>query len=155
MKQVENAHLALIQTKNQTYLYAVNQDQGKDEAIATITINGQTRVDFNIDTGAQGNLIPKHYLDMLSPNSVLETTRHKLTSYYGSQIPSLGTYHHSLETILSKLLQNAPARMQRLMIQIQPYDLSVPYSPSPDIPVAEALSCLHLPDINEELHPDI
>ncbi|KAK2715901.1 hypothetical protein QYM36_010465 [Artemia franciscana] len=55
MKQVENAHLALIQTKNQTYLYAVNQDQGKDEAIATITINGQTRVDFNIDTGAQGN----------------------------------------------------------------------------------------------------
>ena len=62
------------------------------QSTRTITINGQIKVDFNVDTGAPANLIPKHYLEMQSPKAVLQTTRHRLTSYCGSQIPSLGTY---------------------------------------------------------------
>ena len=65
------------------------------------------------------------------------------------------TDHHPLETILLKPLHDAPTRIQRLMVQIQPYDLLVCYSPNPDIPVAHAFSCLHLPKIDKELHADI
>ncbi|KAK2721183.1 hypothetical protein QYM36_003453 [Artemia franciscana] len=65
------------------------------------------------------------------------------------------TDHHTLEAILLKPLLNAPARMQRLMIQFQPYDLSVHYTPGSEISVAVALSHLHLPSTDEELHTDI
>ncbi|KAK2727056.1 hypothetical protein QYM36_007791 [Artemia franciscana] len=71
------------------YMYAVNQNDSKDEAYASI--NEQMKIDIKVDTGAQANLIPQHYLEMLSPKPTLQTTNHRLTSYCGSQIPSLGT----------------------------------------------------------------
>ncbi|KAK2707120.1 hypothetical protein QYM36_014967 [Artemia franciscana] len=38
---------------------------------------------------------------------------------------------------------------------IQPYDLTFKYRAGTEIPVADALSRLHLPDIDEELHKEI
>ncbi|KAK2721380.1 hypothetical protein QYM36_003607, partial [Artemia franciscana] len=65
------------------------------------------------------------------------------------------TDHCPLETILSRPLHTAPARLQRMMIQIQPYDIEVHYSPGSDIPVPDALSRLHLPDIDTKMQNDI
>ena len=41
------------------------------------------------------------------------------------------------------------------MIQIQPYDLEVRYSPGAEIPIPDALSRLHLPDMDTQLQNDI
>ncbi|KAK2707393.1 hypothetical protein QYM36_015178 [Artemia franciscana] len=41
------------------------------------------------------------------------------------------------------------------MIQIQPYDIEVHYSPGSDIPVPDALSRLHLPDVDTKMQNDI
>ncbi|KAK2709159.1 hypothetical protein QYM36_012977 [Artemia franciscana] len=65
------------------------------------------------------------------------------------------TDHRPLETILSRPLHTAPARLQRMMIQIQPYDIKVHYSPGSDIPVPDALSRLHLPDVDTKMQNDI
>ncbi|KAK2710413.1 hypothetical protein QYM36_011810 [Artemia franciscana] len=65
------------------------------------------------------------------------------------------TDHRPLETILSRPLHMAPARLQRMMIQIQPYDIEVHYSPGSDIPVPDALSRLHLPDVDTKMQNDI
>ncbi|KAK2716831.1 hypothetical protein QYM36_007097 [Artemia franciscana] len=65
------------------------------------------------------------------------------------------TDHRPLETILSRPLHTAPARLQRMMIQIQPYDIEVHYSPGSDIPVPDALSRLHLPDVDTKMQNDI
>ncbi|KAK2705231.1 hypothetical protein QYM36_017317 [Artemia franciscana] len=63
--------------------------------------------------------------------------------------------HRPLETILSKPLHQAPTRLQRMMIQTQPYDLEVIYSPGSNIPVADALLRLHLPDTDFQMQRDI
>ena len=41
------------------------------------------------------------------------------------------------------------------MMYIQPYDLTFKYRAGTEIPTADALSRLHLPDIDEELHKEI
>ncbi|KAK2718380.1 hypothetical protein QYM36_005628 [Artemia franciscana] len=65
------------------------------------------------------------------------------------------TDHRPLKTILSRPLHTAPARLQRMMIQIQPYDIEVDYSPGSDILVPDALSRLHLPDVDTKMQNDI
>ncbi|KAK2704195.1 hypothetical protein QYM36_017493 [Artemia franciscana] len=65
------------------------------------------------------------------------------------------TDHRPLETILSRPLHTAPARLQRVMIQIQPYDIEVHYSLGSDILVPDALSRLHLPDVDTKMQNDI
>jgi hypothetical protein len=67
---------------------------------------------------------------------------------YGRQV-NVFTDHRPLETILRQPLHKAPARLQRMMLQIQPYDLSFTYQPGAEIPVADALSRLHLSDIDK------
>ncbi|KAK2708236.1 hypothetical protein QYM36_013988 [Artemia franciscana] len=74
------------------YLYAFNRNDSKDEANASLYINERMKIDFKVGTGAQANLIPQHYLQILSPKPTLQTTSHRLTSYCASQIPSLGKY---------------------------------------------------------------
>ena len=49
----------------------------------------------------------------------------------------------------------APAQLQRMMIQIQSYNIKVHYSPGSDIPVPDALSQLHLPDVDTKMQNDI
>ena len=48
---------------------------------------------------------------------------------YGKPSVSVQTDHKPLESILKKPLCNAPPRLQRLMLRLQPYDLVVHYVP--------------------------
>ncbi|KAK2721692.1 hypothetical protein QYM36_003860 [Artemia franciscana] len=70
---------------------------------------------------------------------------------YGRHV-KLTTDHRPLETILRNPRQKAPARAQRMMLRIQPYDLEFSYRPGTEIPVADTLSKLYLPDIDEKLN---
>ncbi|KAK2721931.1 hypothetical protein QYM36_002485 [Artemia franciscana] len=60
------------------------------------------------------------------------------------------TDHKPLEAILSKAINRVPPRSQRMMLAIQPYDLTFHYRPGKEIPVADTLSRLHLPDVDKE-----
>ncbi|KAK2710450.1 hypothetical protein QYM36_011843 [Artemia franciscana] len=73
---------------------------------------------------------------------------------YGRHV-KVNTDHRPLETILRNPLQKAPARAQRMMLQILPYDLEFSYRPGTEIAVPDTLSRLHLPDIDEKLHREI
>ena len=48
--------------------------------------------------------------------------------------------HKPLEDIHLKHLSDAPPRLQRLLLKIQPYDFSIKFIPGKDIPMADALS---------------
>ncbi|KAK2708645.1 hypothetical protein QYM36_014295 [Artemia franciscana] len=80
--------------------------------------------------------------------------RHYHHYLYGRKVQVI-TDHRPLESILIKSFHTAPPRIQRLMIYIEPYDLTFKYRAGTEIPVADALSRLHLPDIDEELHKEI
>ena len=49
-----------------------------------------------------------------------------------------------LEATLRKPLSEAPARLQRIMLRLQKYDLTVRHKPGKEIPVADTLPHLHL-----------
>ncbi|KAK2726721.1 hypothetical protein QYM36_007527, partial [Artemia franciscana] len=91
-------------------LYAAKQDGSKDEAFVPLKINNQTTVSFKIDTGAQANIIPKHYFDLLAPKPLIQPTKQKLTSYCGSTIPTAGT------CLLSCSYNGAPEQKHRFFI---------------------------------------
>ena len=48
--------------------------------------------------------------------------------------------HQPLEKIHLKHLSDAPPRLQRLLLKIQPYDITIKYIPGPKVPVADAPS---------------
>ena len=50
------------------------------------------------------------------------------------------TDHKPLEDIHLKHLSDAPPRLRRLLLKLQPYDIIIKYVPGKDIPVADALS---------------
>ena len=50
------------------------------------------------------------------------------------------SYHKPLGVIHLKYLSNAPARLQRLLLKLQPYDITIKYVPGSKVPVADALS---------------
>jgi len=54
------------------------------------------------------------------------------------------TDHKPLEAILRKPLCAAPACLQRMMLRLQKYDLTVCHKPGKEILVADTLSCLYL-----------
>ncbi|KAK2710846.1 hypothetical protein QYM36_012138 [Artemia franciscana] len=60
------------------------------------------------------------------------------------------TDHKPLEANFSKAINRAPPRLQRMMLAIQPYDLTCHYRPGKEIPVADTLSRLYLPDVDKE-----
>ena len=59
------------------------------------------------------------------------------------------TDHQPLETILIKPFPKASPRIQYLMMYIQLYNLTFKYRAGTVIPVADALSKLHLPNVDE------
>ena len=69
---------------------------------------------------------------------------------YGRNV-AVTTDHKPLEAILSKPLSAAPARLQRMMLRLQKYDLTVHHKPGKEIPVADTLSRLHLNEV-DDLH---
>ncbi|KAK2714162.1 hypothetical protein QYM36_008659 [Artemia franciscana] len=68
---------------------------------------------------------------------------------YGRTI-TITTAHKHLESILVKLISKALPWLQRMMLSIQPYSLKFVYKPGSEIPVADTLSRLHTPNLNNE-----
>ena len=63
--------------------------------------------------------------------------------------------HKPLQAIFSKPLLQAPMRLQRLLLAIQKYDLTVQYKPGKLMFVADTLSRSFLDETKEELVPDL
>lgn len=59
--------------------------------------------------------------------------------------------HKPLESILRKPLTAAPPRLQRMILQLQRYDVTITHKPGKDIPLADALSRKSLPDHDNSL----
>ena len=66
--------------------------------------------------------------------------------------------HKPLEAIQLKNLMSAPPRLQRMLLRLQPYDITIKYRPGKQVLVADALSRLSpeeeipIPDLNVEIH---
>lgn len=58
---------------------------------------------------------------------------------YGRKV-IVETDHLPLISIFKKPLHRAPARLQRMLLQMQPYDIEVKYRPGKEIPVPDTLS---------------
>ena len=58
---------------------------------------------------------------------------------YGNTV-SVQSDHKPLEVIFKKHLSKAPARLQRMFLQLQRYDLKIAYTPGKDMLLADTLS---------------
>jgi hypothetical protein len=59
--------------------------------------------------------------------------------------------HKLLENILKKPLGAAPARLQRMLLRLQTYDINLIYKPGKLLKVADTLSRAHLAETAEEI----
>ena len=73
---------------------------------------------------------------------------------YGGRVQVI-TDHSPLKTVLTKLLNTTSSRIQCLIIYIQKNNLIFKNRAGKEIPVAVALSRLHLPDADEHMHEEI
>ena len=64
----------------------------------------------------------------------------KFHQYVYGKCVHIQSDHKPLESIMKKPLMNAPARLQRMMLRLQKYNVVIMYKPGKDIPVADALS---------------
>ena len=64
---------------------------------------------------------------------------------YGRRV-NVQSDHKRLEAIMRKPLSSAPPRLQRMLLQLQRYELEVKHFPGKEIPVADTLSRKSLPD---------
>ena len=69
---------------------------------------------------------------------------------YGKRV-HVQSDHKPLESILKKPLVVAPARLQRMMLRLQKYDVHIAYKPGKEIPVADALSRKPLAQRSDDL----
>ena len=66
--------------------------------------------------------------------------------------------HKPLESIQMKNLVSAPPRLQRMLLRLQPYDVTIRYRPGKQMHVADALSrlpsdeAMPIPDLNVQIH---
>ena len=58
---------------------------------------------------------------------------------FGQQV-TVQSYHKPLETIFKKQLMKSPKRLQRMLLQLQKYDLNVLYKPGKELLIADTLS---------------
>ena len=72
---------------------------------------------------------------------------------YGRKV-HVETDHKPLQSIFSKPLQNAPARLQRFLLQLQKYDLDVKWKPGKELFIADTLSRSFLQETKEELESE-
>ena len=70
---------------------------------------------------------------------------------YGLPNVTVETDHKPLETILTKPLHAAPARLQRIIMSIQKYPIHVVYKPGKELLIADTLSRAPLPQQASEL----
>ena len=64
------------------------------------------------------------------------------------------TDHKPLEMILKKTLHQAPARLQRMILTIQRYPITVKYRPGKELIIADTLSRAFLPDHSDSVLSD-
>ena len=65
---------------------------------------------------------------------------------YARNNVSIQSDHKPLENIFQKPLNNAPARLQRMLLRLQKYDIRVKYTPGKELYVADTLSRAYLPN---------
>lgn len=63
--------------------------------------------------------------------------------------------HLPLTSIFKKSINSAPAGLQRMLLQLQRYDLEVKHYPSQQVPVADTLSRNFVNDAFPELSDDM
>lgn len=66
---------------------------------------------------------------------------------YGKEV-DVQSDHKPLEAIVKKPLSSAPARIQRLLMRLQKYQVNVQYKPGKEMHIADALSRAYLPVTN-------
>ena len=71
----------------------------------------------------------------------------KVRQYIYGQSITIETDHSPIVTICKINLANVPCRLQRMLIQLQSYDLSVVYIPGKHMYIADTLSRAALPEI--------
>ena len=64
------------------------------------------------------------------------------------------TDHKPLITIVKKPLNSAPARLQRMLLQLQQYNLEFVYKKGSELYIADALSRAYITDETHEWHDD-
>ena len=75
---------------------------------------------------------------------------------FGKEAVNVQTDHKPLESILKKPLCKAPPRLQRMMLNLQPYDLRVQYVPGKLMHAADTLSRAYVQgQENQELEDDV
>ena len=60
------------------------------------------------------------------------------------------TDHRPLVSIISKPLDKAPARLQRMLLQLQRYHINLQYKPGKELFTPDTLSRAHLPNAGDE-----
>ncbi|KAK2725150.1 hypothetical protein QYM36_001561 [Artemia franciscana] len=65
------------------------------------------------------------------------------------------TDHKPLATLINQPMQKSSPHLQRMLLQIQPYDLTVIFRPGKEIPVPDILSRLYLQSQDESLQKEI
>ena len=63
--------------------------------------------------------------------------------------------HKPLEIILKKFLQDAPPRLQRMLLRLQKYDFVIKHKPGKDLVDADTLSRAPLPVLDPEIEKEI
>ncbi|KAK2711693.1 hypothetical protein QYM36_012711 [Artemia franciscana] len=63
--------------------------------------------------------------------------------------------HRPLQVALNRPISKSSPRLQRMLLKIQPYDFTVIFRPGEEIPVADALSRLYLPEEDTETQVEI
>ncbi|KAK2721184.1 hypothetical protein QYM36_003454 [Artemia franciscana] len=63
--------------------------------------------------------------------------------------------HKPLQVVLNRPISKSSPRLQRMLLKIQPYDFTVIFRPGKEIPVADALSRLYLPEEDTETQMEI
>ena len=72
---------------------------------------------------------------------------------YGNEVTIISD-HKPLESIMKKPLSNAPARLQRMLLQLQRYNINLLYKPGRDMIFADTLSRAHLKEDGEEINEE-
>ena len=72
---------------------------------------------------------------------------------FGRQV-QVESDHKPLQSIFKKPLYKAPPRLQRLLLNLQKYDLEVTYKPGKEMFLADTLSRAYLEETKEDLLPD-
>ena len=96
----------------------------------------------------------KRYLQIEKEMLAITYACKHFRQYIYGRTTTVTTDHKPLESILKKPISKAPPRLQRMMIAVQNYDIQVIYCPGSEIPVADALSRLHLPETDPDTKHD-